>query len=621
MGSLLAHAATEQSLLSAWDEVREAALADGVAGPEVERFEAGAARHVAQISAKLHRGAWQPQPVHHVKMAKSSGGYRHLGIPVVEDRIVERAILSVLDPLIDPLLQPWSFAYRRGLGVDAAIRAVVEARDSGCGWVARCDIKDCFDAIPRWAVITLLRSVCDDPELVDLIRQFVYRPALGRRDSKASRGRGLHQGSPLSPLLANLYLDQLDRAAAAEGLRVVRFADDIAVPVETRADGERALALLDEAARALDLELNLGKSTVVSFDEGVDFLGQSVTSSSGVAPLASAHPLETTVYVAHQGALLRSRGERAIVQSGDETLARVNLRRVRQVVIFGRVGMTTAFIHQLLRRGIEVILLDEHGNLSGRFESVERATPHVRQAQYRVAGHSAALGFARQFVAGKLQNMRVMLLRTERRYGELGYAPAVKRLAQARTKLSDAATVAEVMGFEGAGSREYFQLWTKALPAEWGFTGRARRPPPDPVNAMLSFGYTLLVNEGISAAVAAGLDPYVGLLHRAMRGRAAMALDLIEELRPTIVDSAVLGLIGRRAIRPEHFDTVPEVGCRLTDAGRRIFLDAYERRMLELVTYPGTSRRISYRVALHQQAKALAAALISNGEYRPLYWK
>jgi len=621
VGTLLARAASEQALLSAWDDVRAAALADGVAGHEIEQFESAAARRVAEISAKLGRGEWVSSPVRHVQIAKPSGGFRHLAVPSVEDRVVERSVLGVLDPLIDPLLQPWSFAYRHGLGVDAAIRTLIEARDSGCGWVAQCDIKDCFDTIPRWRVVQLLSEACDDHELVDLVRQFMYRQVIGRRYSQELRGRGLHQGSPLSPLLANLYLDRLDRSAAAHGLQIIRFADDIVAPVRSRADGELALSQLDEAVRELDLELNLGKSSVTSFDEGVLFLGRTVTSGSGAGPIASAHPLETTVYVMQQGSLIRSRGERVIVQSGETTLMRLNLKRARQFVIFGRVGMTTAFINQVLRRGIEVVVLDAHGGLSGRFAPAERATPQVREAQYKAASHSTALKLARSFVAGKLQNMRVMLLRVERRYGDQGFEAAVKRLAAARLSLKDATTLAEIMGFEGAGTREYFQLWTRVLPAEWGFTVRARRPPPDPVNAMLSFGYTLLTNEGVSAAAAAGLDPHVGFLHQAMRGRAAVALDLIEELRPTIVDSMVLGLIGRRSIRPDHFVTVPDAGCRLTDAGLRIFLDAYERRMLQLVTYHDTGKRVSYRVALHQQAKALASALTQNGEYRPMYWR
>jgi CRISPR-associated protein Cas1 len=621
MGSLLQQAAADQVLLDAWDTVRSSALEDGIAGPEVERFEPAAARKIADIGLKLRSGSWQPRPARHLSISKRTGGRRNLAIPALEDRIVERALLSVLDPLIDPILMPWCVAYRRGLGVDDAVRALTEARDIGAAWVARCDVKDCFESLPRWRVITRLSEVCPDLELVDLVRAFVYRPVVGA-GAPRRRGRGLHQGSPLSPLLANLYLDTFDRELLAAGLQPIRFADDVAIPAESRAAGEIALARAADAARNLDLELNLGKSTVVSFDEGVEFLGRTVTATTGAGKTASAHPLETTVYVSHQGALLRSRGERAVVMSGAETLARINLRRIRQVVLFGRVGMTTAFIHQVLSRGIDVVLLEEDGRYVGRFHSTERATTHVRSTQYHASRKTSdMLRIGRCFVRGKVQNMRVMLLRLERRHGDLGFGPAIRRLDRARVQVDEICSIPELMGVEGAATREYFQLWQRLLDPIWEFQGRRRRPPPDPINAMLSFGYTLLANEGVSAAASAGLDPYVGLLHQAHRGRAGIALDLIEELRPVIVDSVAFDLVSRGRIRPTDFDTTEERGCRLTDAARRQFVAAYERRMLQLITYQDSGRRISYRVALHQQARSLVTALEERGAYRPILWK
>ena len=138
---------------------------------------------------------------------------------------------------------------------------------------------------------------------------------------------------------------------------------------------------------------------------------------------------------------------------------------------------------------------------------------------------------------------------------------------------------------------------------------------------MLSFGYTLLTNEGLTAAAAAGLDPSVGFLHQPKNGRYSLALDLIEEFRPVIVDSIVLNLISRNMIRLEDFDITEEAGCRLTPHARRVYIAAYENRMLSLMTYRGTGRRVSYRVALHQQAKSLGRALTTDEPYESIIWK
>ncbi|HMH93691.1 MAG TPA: reverse transcriptase domain-containing protein, partial [Streptosporangiaceae bacterium] len=195
MGELLARALTEQALLDAWGEVRDAALADGVSGPQIDRFEAAAARRVSDLAGELADGTFRPQPAVAIEIAKSGGGVRRLAVPSVTDRIVERALLAELDAVIDPLLLPWSFAYRRGLGVRDAVASLVEAREAGAAWVARCDIDDCFEHIPRWEVLRRLREVVPGTEAVDLVRRLMDRPVAGERTARGGRGVGLHQGS------------------------------------------------------------------------------------------------------------------------------------------------------------------------------------------------------------------------------------------------------------------------------------------------------------------------------------------------------------------------------------------------------------------------------------------
>ena len=586
MGSLLAQIATEQSLLDAWEVVRDSAYADGEAGQAIEQFEAKAARRVSQMSAQLLGGTWKPSPAHHMKIAKPAGGSRSLAIPCVDDRIVERAILEVLDPIIDPLLMPWSYGFRKGMGVDDALRALVEARDTGNHWVLRADIEDCFDEIPRWPVLHRLAEICPDDALNALVRAIVNRRVAGKDAPRRTRKKGLHQGSPLSPLLANLYLDGFDRAMAERGWQVIRFADDFAIPVRDRPDGERAVADAQAVAATLDLRLNLGKTHVSSFDDGVTFLGQTTTASTGAGAIDSSHPLETSVYVEHPGAVVRTKGERLIVTDGDEKLASVNWRRVRQVVIIGRVGLSTPFLHRALKRGVEVVLADEGGSFVGRFAAIERSVPGVRVEQYDAARSvSRTLRIARGFVLGKLQNQRVMLMRLDRKMQEPLLGPFIRRIDKSRVEAMSTTSLATLRGLEGAGARDYFQAFSLVLEEQWQWHGRARRPPPDPVNAMLSFGYTLLVNEGITSAEAAGLDPHMGFLHQTHTGRPSLALDLIEEFRPILVDSVVFALLGRGQVRPEDFETTDEGGCRMSKEARDIFITGYEKRLLQLMTY------------------------------------
>jgi group II intron reverse transcriptase/maturase len=327
VGELLDRAFTEQRLLDAWDAVRDAAFADGDAGPEVERFEAAAARKVSDLAAALAAGSFKPSPVVRVEIAKETGGVRRLAVPGLVDRIVERALLVELDAVIDPLLLPWSFAYRHGLGVRDAVSCLAESRDEGNAWVARCDIDDCFDHIPRWEVVRRLREVVHDLAVVDLVRQLLDRPVIGERVGQADRGLGLHQGSPVSPLLCNLYLDAFDRAMLAAGYRPIRYADDIAIPAADRGAAERALADARAALADLRLDLDPVKSQVYSFDVGVSFLGSTVTAQTSPGAAALSHPIETVVYVDKPGSLLRSRGDRLLVEHGGEAVFKLNFKQ------------------------------------------------------------------------------------------------------------------------------------------------------------------------------------------------------------------------------------------------------------------------------------------------------
>lgn len=623
MGELFARAFTESALLAAWATVRDAARADGEPDAEVDVFEKRAAGRVVELAEELAAGQWRPQPVRRVEIAKASGGVRRLGVPPLADRVVERALLGVLDPIVDPRLLPWSFAYRRGMGPRDAVAALVEARDSGCGWAARSDVRDFFERVPQWEVLRRLREVIDDERVVHLVGLLLDRTVVGGRTAPGDRGRGLHQGSVLSPLLSNLYLDTFDRAMLRAGHRVIRYGDDLAIPVPDRRAGEQALMTAATELADLRLELNSGKSHVASFDEGVRFLGETVTASTTNAAEATSHPLETSVYVDRQGALVRVRGDRLVVVDGEEALLRLNLRRVRQVVCYGRVGLTTAFLHRAADRGIEVVLLTASGQLGGRLVGPTATDPTARRAQYRLADDAdAGRRMAAELVAGKIDNMRVTLLRAVRRGDDVEAAVGADRLRDLAAGLAAVASLDELLGVEGAATREYFQALRRVVDPVFGFAGRQRRPPPDPVNAMLSYGYTLLTQEAIAAVEAAGLDPNVGLLHRHRWGRPALALDLIEEFRPMTVDVAVWRCLSTRQVRPEQFTTEPDVGCRMGADARHTFVAAYERRMLTLVSSPTAGRRVSFRVALALQAKALATAIQDPARpYRALRWK
>lgn len=319
----------------------------------------------------------------------------------------------------------------------------------------------------------------------------------------------------------------------------------------------------------------------------------------------------TTLYIQEQGVKVRKQGEQLIVSRGDEVLQAVPINKVEQVVLMGRgVQMTTALLVDLLQRGVPVLLTNQQGS---RHYATLAAGPSrfavLRTQQLALVQEPArALVFARAIVQAKLANQRALLVTT----GWVAARTAIAQIDEMLAKVPTAATVDVVRGYEGAAAAAYFGAWRASLEPAWGFQGRAYYPPPDPVNALISFGYTLLLNEMQAAIQITGLDPYMGMFHVIEDGRPSLALDLMEEFRP-LVDRLVLDLVARRALTREQFERParqPEA-VYLGEAGRALVIDAYEGLMQQRVRLPSNEQTMLRRVLLLQ---VQAAARVFRGD-------
>lgn len=326
--------------------------------------------------------------------------------------------------------------------------------------------------------------------------------------------------------------------------------------------------------------------------------------------------MDRTLYLTEQGATLCRKGERLVVEKGGQTLADVPASKILRVFVFGNVTVTTPAIAYLLREGKEVAFLSSRGRYYGRLISSESRSPALRRAQLRASDDPRrCLELSKRFVLGKLKNQRRLLHRRPGTEASLAASRVTARIGEVETVQS----LETLRGIEGMAARAYFGAFGEML-ENMSFTGRHRRPPPDPVNSMLSLGYTLLTYEAFSAVAAAGLDPYVGFYHRDTYGRPSLALDVMEELRSAVVDLLVLGAANRGHIVDDDFEVGQEDGepiALLKDGPRKRFLGLYERRMLTRISH--LSRNMTYREALHAQARQVSRYLEdpSNG-YEPV---
>lgn len=287
-----------------------------------------------------------------------------------------------------------------------------------------------------------------------------------------------------------------------------------------------------------------------------------------------------TLYVSQQGCYLSLRQESLLVKRGETVLEEVQLPLLEQVLIFGKSQVTTQVIRACLWREIPIVYLSRLGWCYGRVLPVTRGYRQLGRYQQELA-FGERMMVARAIVTAKLKNSRVMLQRQQRQRGTARIGAAIGQLELLIGQVNRTDSLDQLMGLEGAGAASYFGAFGDCLsnPA-FGFTTRSRRPPLDPVNALLSFGYQVLWNHLLSLIELQGLDPYYACLHQGSERHAALASDLIEEFRAPIVDSIALYLVNRGVVRPEDFEQ-RDGGCFLNESGRRKYLTAFLQRMEE----------------------------------------
>ncbi len=320
------------------------------------------------------------------------------------------------------------------------------------------------------------------------------------------------------------------------------------------------------------------------------------------------------VYITQEGALLRKEDERLKLIKDNEVLMDCPLIKISEVICFGRVGISSSALAALMDRNIGIAYFTQHGHFIGKFHPAFSKNVLLRSLQYRAHFDSqASLKIAIQFVKGKLSNYRIVLRRAARNAEESRseeITKAAKQIIDIENKLDHAENIASLRGYEGAGSAAYFGVFDALLKQPgFQFTKRIKHPPTDPVNSLLSFGYSLLTNEMQSVANLVGFDPYIGYLHTEQYGRPSLALDLMEEFRPLIVDSVVLTCINKNIIKPTAFQTTLGGTVRLNDQARKTFLYQYEDRKTTEIIHPVFQYSVSYARCFELQARILAKYL------------
>ena len=340
--------------------------------------------------------------------------------------------------------------------------------------------------------------------------------------------------------------------------------------------------------------------------------------------------LLNTLFVTSEDIYLSLDGENVLANREKGVVARYPLHTLQSVITFSYAGASPALMGACAERDVDMVFCTPRGRFLARTAGITGGNVLLRREQYRIADDLVrSCMIARNMIFGKIHNGRWSMERTLRDHSERVDAQRIQRavdmLKEQLPQARQATGLDALRGTEGAAAKAYFGVFDEMILRNKGaffFHGRSRRPPLDPVNAMLSFAYSLLTSDCASALESVGLDPYVGLMHRDRPGRRSLALDLMEELRPCMADRFVLTLINNRMIGSSDFTLSGSGAVNLTDDGRKSFLKEWQERKQETLTHPYLQEKMPWGMVPHVQALLLARHIRGDlDEYPPFLWK
>ena len=477
-------------------------------------------------------------------------------------------------------------------GHDAFSRGLVDDYDHGNHHLARATIRVADPCFVTGAGLSALDVPDADAPIIDEL-------------ARASAP------NPIASVLADAALLELDRYATGRGLRYARVGTILmlAAPTEERMAG----AIDTVAAAAIRAGARLTDVTIQYIDE------EKALASVGIDPWTARPSDEPTgqadriLYVGRDGARVHVKAGRVLVDAPSSLPATsVPKNSVTRIVLSGNVGLSAGARSWAMRSGVDVVCLSRRGSYQGTLIGANRGAHASRLlAQVALTGdHERRVRLAASLIGAKIRGQIHVLTRIARRDETVHVADTTAHMHAWRRSLMDARTLDEIMGIEGACSNVYFDALAACVPADVTFDGRSRRPPRDLPNAALSYGYAILLSECVGALHAAGLEPSLGVAHAPTDKRPSLALDLMEQFRPLLVDQTVMALLRTRKLRPEHSVVEAEAGgVWLGSDGKKILVDAYEAACQRSVTgaLPGFSG--SWRRHIAHSAQMLARAI------------
>lgn len=637
--------------------------ADSALEPELNDPDEGLLERLEQDIERLFNGEFLAPTLQGVILTKADGSPRPLAVPPFRDRVLQRAVVQVLQPITETIQSPHSYGYRPGRSRITARYAIQSAWREGYRWVYEADIEDFFDTVCWQRLEIKLRALWGDNEpLVAGLLAWLQAP-VEYAGQVLQRRCGLPQGSPLSPLLANLMLDDFDADMQTAGFKLIRYADDFVVLCKSKEKAEAAhqAALMSLAEHGL--QLNAEKTRIGEMADGFHYLGylfvndmalespeqtalkptaaavsphswlaniavrpvkalltpeteqpsepmpvfeQAPTVADAVsqqaAAIASGERLDHGLLLCISGepADISSHQERIHIQRDEQTLYQAPWRHLQAVLLLGRHRITGPALTTAMKFNVPLHFASGSGKYQGVVWNGQSAAEGCRL--WLKQQQVFAVPEQALTLSRDIVSARLQHIRETLRLRQ--QSSHIAQLEALILKLPSATSLAELNGLEGAATRGYFLALREIVPSEFGFNGRNRQPPQDPFNALLSLGYTLLYSCVESILRCDGLLPWQGFYHQPHGRHATLASDLMEPFRH-IVERQALAMLKRHELKPADFYRTEQQACYLNKTARNLYLAKLVAKFDSRVSAKNSAEPQTLFSHIHQQNLSL----------------
>ena len=591
-----------------------------------------------QLRAELLEGSYKSRPFKKVSIPKKKPGYRILTIPAIRDRVLHTSIANALTPMFEPTFEDSSFGYRPGRGVTHAVAGIEKWRSQGYVFVIEADIVSYFDNIEHQLLLEKVESTLGQKDGTAPFLQLLHCILNDQAHALGTTGVGLVQGSPLSPLLANLYLDALDEEIEAQGVKLVRFADDFVILCKSEKKAKKVLAHCAQTLAEHGLRLHEDGTRIVNFDKGFDFIGylflktlslkkqtdpkvpqpaniKSDVTDEGIIQLgdegSNFDPGRKVLYVLESNHALgiRNRSFAVTREDGREMIAIPN-KRIGRIEIGPNVAFSSAAVILAMDTDIDISVVDGLGQSKGRIHgrSTRMGGLHLDQAK-AVLDVSFRTTIARAIVRSRIVSQRTQLARLNRTRKIGQVKQTLQTLKQIKIKLDETRTVEQAMGTEGSATRIYWAA-LGCLHEDRSNTEFTReRPARTPLNATINYLTGMLERDIRAAIQRVGLHLGFAFLHGSRNRHDGLVFDLMEPFRAPLTEGLSVFLFSSGRLKTDMFSQDEMGRSSISAEGRAAIVNGYETAVSRRIRAPDKNRRLPWRTMMFSQAQSLARAI------------